>query len=90
MTSGPIYENLLSLGAFCHSVTKFMILPNNQIANNVFIGGTTPFSHLEEKIELYQINIYIFSFNAASIQGKQTLLVTNGASLYLMTVPERV
>ena len=36
-----------------------------------------PFSHFEEKIGLYQINIYIFPFNAAPIQHitgkKQTL-----------------
>ena len=41
----------------------------------IFIGGTTLFSH-RKKIELYQIIIYIFSFNAAPIQhdtGKNKL-----------------
>ena len=38
-----------------------------------------PFSHIEEKIELYQINTYIFSSNAA-------LLTLNFPKLH-MTVP---
>ena len=48
-----------------------------------------PFSHLEEKIEVHQINIYIFSFNAVPIHDreKQTILLPKVASLYLMTVP---
>ena len=47
-----------------------------------------PFSHIEEKIELYQINIYIFSFNAAPIQhdtGKNKLF--NFPKLQVITVP---
>ena len=38
-----------------------------------------PFSHIEEKIELYPINIYIFSFNKAPIQhdtGKTNSLIS--------------
>ena len=62
-----------------------MFLPDNQLSNSVFIGYK-PFSHLEVKIELYQINIYIFSFNVASMQGKTPLLL-KVASVYLMTVP---
>ena len=57
---------------------------------SIFICGTTPF-HIEEKIELYQINIYILSFNTAPIQhdiGKNKLF--NFPKLQasnLMTVP---
>ena len=47
LTSGLINENILSLGTFCHIVTQFMILPNNQLSNSTiqrfFIGRTTLF-----------------------------------------------
>ena len=76
LTSGLIYENVLSLGTFCHIVTQFMILPNNQLSNSTiqkFLYVLQPFSHLEEKIELYQINIYTFSLNTAPNTGKNKL-----------------
>ena len=44
-----------------------------------------PFSHIEEKIELYQINIYIFS--STQRMEKQTLYLPKVASPYLVTVP---
>ena len=46
-----------------------------------------PFSHHEEKIDLYQFNIYIFSFNVAPIQGKNSFISQSCKPLYLMTVP---
>ena len=55
-------------GYFCHIVTQFMCLSDDQLSNSVFIG----WSHLEEKIELYQIKVYIFSFNVAPIQGENS------------------
>ena len=52
----------------------------------IFLGGTT-LSHLEEKLKLYQINIYIFSFNTAPIHEKTNYFTSKVASLYFMTVP---
>ena len=67
-------------GYFINFLTQFMILPNNQLSNSAsqryLYRWHNPFLYIEEKIELYQINIYIFSFNAAPIQhdtGKNKL-----------------
>ena len=74
-------------GHFINCVTQFMILPNNQLLNSAIqrylYRWYNPFSHIEAKIELYQINIYIFSFNAALIQhdtGKNKLF--NGSNRF--------
>ena len=69
---------------FCHIFTqKFMFLPNNQLLNSAiqryFIGGTTLFSPWR-KIELYQIYIYIFSFNATPIQGKNWIFTSQSCN----------
>ena len=73
-----IYENILSLGVFYQFVTQFIILPNNQLINSAIQRYLYRWYN-PEKIELFQINIYIFSFNAAPIQHdtRKTNLLTS-------------
>ena len=90
-TSGLIYENVLSLWTFCHTLTQFMILRNNQLSNSTiqsfFYRLYNPFLTLKKRSNCIK-SISTLSLSIQHpIQGKQTLLLPKEASLYLMTVP---
>ena len=69
-------KNLLSLWAFLSHCDTIHVLPDNQLSNSTiqrYLYRLNNHFLTLKKIEVYQINIYIFSFNAAPNTGKKKL-----------------